>query len=176
MEGFNSGKNLSSLGMTLLLAILLGMWEGCCVRVALSRTRAAMFSVLVDSNDFVLVDPTRTTFNLFEASDYLMNVPTQHTVVNICKGSLVEVRFGTRWVTAVVRGVDQAKGQFSVEFVHNLSRSIYSIRSHTWRRVSDETSDLGRIVRLFLDAKRKQTLSDAASTDSRKRPASCLRG
>lgn len=160
MEGINSGKNLSSLGMTILLALLMGMWEGCCVRIALSRTRAAMFAVLNDSNEFVLVDPTRTTLNLLEASDYLMNVPTSSTVIDLPKGAVVEVRSGTRWLTAVVRNVDPSKGQFGVEFVHNMSKSIYSIRSHTWRRVSDDASDLDRLVRSFLDAKRRQSVGE----------------
>lgn len=160
MEGINSGKNLSSLGMTILLALLMGMWEGCCVRIALSRTRAAMFAVLNDSNEFVLVDPTRTTLNLLEASDYLMNVPTSSTVIDLPKGAVVEVRSGTRWLTAVVRNVDPSKGQFGVEFVHNMSKSIYSIRSHTWRRVSDDVSDLDRLVRSFLDAKRRQSVGE----------------
>lgn len=158
MHGFDSGANLSSLGLTLLLAILLGGWYGACVRVALSRTRAAMLSVLTASGSFVLVDPTRTLCNLFGAADYLTSVPTPATAVDLTVGAVVEVRSGKKWLTAIVRRVDSARGQFSIEYLGRpQTRGICGTRSHTWRRVSDESSDHDRLVRGLVDQKRKRS-------------------
>lgn len=162
MEGLDAGKNLSSLGLSLLLAMLLTGWCGCRTRVAMGRTRAAMLAVWTADETFVRVDPTRTLCNLFEASDYLMRVPTPATTVDVSVGKLVEIRYGTKWLSGVVRGLDRPRGQFTVELLHDRSRHVCGLRSHTWRRVTDDACDLDRHVGALVEWKRKRTRDDEA--------------
>ena len=105
---------------------------------------AAMLAIDTGES-FTLVDPTRTLCNLFEASDYLSSaVPSVPCTVRA--NVLVEVRVGTKWQTGIVRSVDHARGQFTVKLVHTASQIVCSTNAHTWRRVSDDASDLDRIV------------------------------
>ena len=145
LEGIDTWTNLSSLGMSLLLAITLSTWCGHRVRVALSRTRAAMVAVDTHDDTFELFDPTRTLCNFFGASDYLQRVPIVREEIR--KGMVLEVRVGVKWYTVVVQSINHARGQFGVRFVHSGQRQDFSVHSHTWRRVSDDTSDLDRLVR-----------------------------
>lgn len=144
LEGIDSGKNLSSLGMTVLLCTILGVWLGSKVRVAMSRTRSAMLVVFTDECT-VLLDPTRTLCNLFDASDYLSSaVPS--IPCRIRPNVVVEIRMGVKWKVAIVKTVDIARGQFTVQLLKTSQECIYSIDAHTWRRVSDDDSDLDAVV------------------------------
>ena len=51
---------------------------------------------------------------------------------------------------AVVRTVDVARGQFGVQFLHSGLRHECSAAAHTWRRVTDDASDLDGHVRSLL--------------------------
>ena len=129
--------------MVVLLCVILGGWLGCRVRVALSRTGAAMLAVF-DGNSFVLVDPTRTTSNLFDAADYLSStVPC--IACPIRTNVLVEVKVILKWQAGYVTKVDVAKGQFVVQLLKG-GEKICNIKAHSWRRVSDESSDLDKLA------------------------------
>lgn len=152
IEALDSGDNLSSLGMSILLGILLGAYMGCGVRVAMSCTRAATVAVYTTAKTYVLVDPTRTTCSMFHLSEYLTRIPS--TFPDIRKGVLVEVKHSQKWRAGLVQRIDQTTGQIYVQFLTNGHNAVVSKGMQTWRRVSDDTSDLDRLVRNALDPKR----------------------
>jgi hypothetical protein len=103
-----------------------------------------MLAVYV-GDDIVLVDPARTVCNLMDAADYLSSaVPSIPCTIR--RNVLVEVRVGVKWQAAVVKTVDHARGQFTVQFLRTNGESICSVNAHTWRRVSDDNSDLDAVV------------------------------
>ena len=157
LEGIDSGRNLSSLGMTILLSLVLGGWMGCRVRVAMSLTSASMLAVHVGGS-YLLVDPVRTVCNLFEAADYLASA-LPSVPCDVRANVLVEVRVGLKWQSGLVKSVDRARGQFTVQLLQRGSVTVCSVHAHTWRRVTDDTSDLDREVVRGLKRAREGSVS-----------------
>lgn len=155
MAGFDSGENLSSLGMSILLCLLLGGVLGCRVRVALSSTNAAMVAVHTGSS-FVLVDPTRTLCNLFTASSYLGHTVASVAVPIRCN-TIVEIRMPhlakAPWRVALVRKIDLTNNQFIVQLLGDKTVLTCSITAPNWRRVSSDLSNLDTEVCKLLSAK-----------------------
>ncbi|MEC7001377.1 MAG: hypothetical protein VXX04_06025, partial [Actinomycetota bacterium] len=149
-------------GLSVLLCVAMNGWLGYRVRVALSRTRAAMVAAW-DGDGWILVDPTRTRCNLLEAADYLMRVPTPTTCVSLRRNLLVEVRTGAKWQAGIVRHIDEARGQFAVDMIGSTRQLVCALNAHTWRRVTEDSSDLDRIVTRLVKRQRVSLSTDDAS-------------
>lgn len=146
LEGFDGEKNLSSLAMTMLLGVALQGWIGYRVRVAMSRTCAAMIALQdATTEEWIVIDPTRTTSNLFEATARLNRLPLQTEPVR--KDVLVELRKKTKWVAGIVTDHNEARGTFKLKLLHNDMEEVCSLNAHTWRRVTQDSSDLDKEVR-----------------------------
>ena len=109
--GMDTTKNLSSLGMSVLAAILLSYYHGARVRVYVGRARAAVLGVYGSSRTFELYDPARVRYNGFDVAPHLVDAEAGRDVM-IRKGSLVEVKMRTKWV------LHQATNVSSSEYVH----------------------------------------------------------
>jgi len=97
-----------------------------------------------DGTSFVLFDPTRTTCSLFDAADYLSST-VPFVTCPIRPNVIVEVRHGVKWLAGIVKTVDRARGNFTVRLFKS-GECICSTTAHTWRRVSEDSSDLDKHV------------------------------
>jgi len=158
LDAMDAGRNMSSLGLTLMLHLLLSQWLGARCRVAQSRSGAALLAVYMDGR-YRLVDPCRTLCNFFSLSRELSTFAANGaTSTPPREGMVVEIRQGSQWRVGVVRSVEVDRGSMIVQTAHKGSRTWVSIGTHGWRRVSkDDGSDLDRIVRpLLLHRKRER--------------------
>jgi hypothetical protein len=152
LEGLDTGDNLSSLGMSVLLAVALNGWLGARVRVAQSRTLAAMVAVWMDDGRFRLVDPTRTLCNFTTLAAAAPSPVAPPPVVPLppAVGEVVEVRAARVWMVGLVRTVHEHLGTMVVEAARTRTRRTVSVRSQLWRRVFDNNSDAHDVLRPLL--------------------------
>lgn len=158
LDAMDAGRNMSSLGLTLMLHLLLSQWLGARCRIAQSRSGAALLAVYVDGR-YRLVDPCRTLCNFFSLSKELTSFAANGaTSTPPREGMVVEIRQGSQWRVGVVRSVEVDRGSMIVQTAHKGLRVVVSIGTHGWRRVSkDDESDLDRTVRpLLLQRKRER--------------------
>jgi hypothetical protein len=158
LDAMDAGRNMSSLGLTLMLHLLLSQWSGAQCRVAQSRSGAALLAVYMDGH-YRLVDPCRTLCNFFSLSKELTTFAANGaTSTPPREGMVVEIRQGSQWRVGVVRSVEVDRGCMIVQTAHKGSRVVVSFGTHGWRRVSkDDGSDLDRTVRpLLLQRKRER--------------------
>lgn len=158
LDAMDAGRNMSSLGLTLMLHLLLSQWLGARCRIAQSRSGAALLAVYVDGR-YRLVDPCRTLCNFFSLSRELSTFAANGaTSTPPREGMVVEIRQGSQWRVGVVRTVEVDRGSMIVQVAHKGLRVVVSIGTHCWRRVSqDDGSDLDRTVRpLLLQRKRER--------------------
>jgi hypothetical protein len=153
LDAMDAGRNMSGLGLTLMLHLLLSQWLGVRCRVAQSRSGAALLAVYVDGR-YRLVDPCRTLRNFFSLSRELSNgappVPPR-------EGMVVEIRQNSQWRVGVVRTVEVDRGSMIVQTAHKSLRVVVSLGTHGWRRVSrDDGSDLDHIVRPLLIQRKRE--------------------
>ena len=158
LDAMDAGHNMSSLGLTLMLHLLLSQWLGARCRVAQSRSGASLLAVYMDGR-YRLVDPCRTLCNFFSLSRELATFAANGaTATPPREGMVVEIRQGSQWRVGVVRSVEVDRGSMIVQTAHKGLRVVVSIGTHGWRRVSrDDGSDLDRTVRpLLLQRKRER--------------------
>lgn len=157
LDAMDAGRNMSSLGLTLMLHLLLSQWLGARCRVAQSRSGAALLAVYMDAR-YRLVDPCRTLCNFFSLSRELSTfVANGATSTPPREGMVVEIRQGSQWRVGVVRTVEVDRGSMIVQTAHKGLRVVVSIGTHGWRRVSqDDGSDLDRTVRPLLLQRKRQ--------------------
>lgn len=165
LEGFDAGTNLSSLGMSVLLAVCWGWWWGARVRVCVGRARAAC--VLV--HGLALVDPARTLLNAFDvAVDPILLPPTGDRRVMPARGDLVEVRARRRWHLGQVVRVRPHMNLARVRFVVSRREAEIDVRSHAWRALrppadadcEGDEDDLCEAVRTLLSRCRRPPICD----------------
>ena len=157
LDAIDACRNMSSLGLTIMLHVLLSQWLGARCRIAQSRSGAALLAVYVDGR-YRLVDPCRTLCNFFSLSRELSAVTGVGTTSTPPQeGMVVEIRQGSQWRVGVVRSVEVERGSMIVQTAHKGMRTVVSIGTHGWRRVSQDGSDLDRTVRpLLLQRKRER--------------------
>ena len=148
----DTGDNLSTLGMSILLALLLSGWLGARVRIAQSHTYAAMVAVWY-GDAFHLVDPSRTLCNLFHFLPVSGGALAREEPY---VGMVIETVVKSMWRVAVVRVVTIDTGIMTVETVYNQSRMAVSVHSHAWRRATTAASDTEAVVRPLLNARISQ--------------------
>lgn len=155
LEAMDAGHNMSGLGMTLMLHVLLSQWLGARCRVAQSRSGAALLAVYVNGA-YEFVDPCRTLCNFFTLSRELAGAAVSSATTTPRDGMVVEVRKGGQWHVGVVRTVEVDRGSMIVQTAVNDNRFVVSIGGHGWRRVGQDTSDTDRIVRPLLLTRKRQ--------------------
>lgn len=157
LDAIDAGQNMSSLGLTLMMHLLLSQWLGARCRIAQSRSGAALLAVHVDGC-YRLVDPCRTLCNFFSLARELSTFTASGTMSTYPNdGMVVEIRQGSQWYVGVVRAVEVERGSMIVQTARKGMRVVVSIGTHGWRRVSQDGSDLDRIVRpLLLQRKRER--------------------
>lgn len=156
LDAMDAGRNMSSLGLTLMLHLLLSQWLGARCRIAQSRSGASLLAVYTDGR-YHLVDPCRTLCNFFSLSRELTTFAANGaTPTPPREGMVVEIRQASQWRVGVVRVVEVDRGCMIVQTAHKNSSVVVSIGTHNWRRVSQgDESDLDQTVRpLLLQRKR----------------------
>ena len=153
LESLDEGDNLSSLGLSILLASLLGGWMGMKAAVALTPSHSACVAVWGkeregDNESFLIVDPCRSNKNIFKLFPFL-SLPEMRPArgdERIRKGVLVEVKHGEKWRCAVVERSYPSKGMASVTYLMSGKQGQISASNYSWRRVSQDgdTSDLDK--------------------------------
>ena len=155
LDGLDTGKNASSLGLSILLAMALGGWAGAQVRVYLGSTRAACMGYRTRDGRFQLVDPTRTSRNMFDIQP-LPDMSSSSIVVK--RGLLLQVLCQTNWRSAQVTRVNPLDRTAEVRFLSNDRRLFISLASHSWRRLArGDNEDTDGVLRTLL--KRPATAS-----------------
>lgn len=149
LEAIDTGGNLSSLGMSVLVALALGDWFGARMRVYVGRARAAVVGVW-DKESFLLVDPSRTTLNAFDVAPSMVKLPEGGYTLDVRRGVMVEVRAKQMWHVAKVLDVFPQAETATVQFFLTGRRIQIALRSHSWRRLakSDDT-DIDRVMRML---------------------------
>lgn len=155
LEGLDDTHNLSSLGMSILVCLLLHYWHGCKVRVFLSTTRAALAGIcLSETEEYTLVDPTVTVRNAFELSRSMMTLTDSGRDLKLRAGIFVEVKQHKRWALAEVVQVVPHNGLLRVRYVENNRVDVVNVRLHAWRALAREGSNVDKVLRRLVRLER----------------------
>lgn len=153
LEGLDHGANLSSLGMSVLLATTLTHWMGARARVMLSqRSKAAMVGILGGDGDEVqLVDPCRSLINGFDVERSQRTVYPQLFPYEVKPQCFLEVKQRTTWHVCVVLRVDKIMETAEVQLLLTSAVMTLSLRQHTWRRLArNSDTDVDAILLQFV--------------------------
>merc|ERR1712087_765203 len=106
VDDFDTGGNLSCLGMSILLAYTVGAWLGIDTRVCLSDCDSAVAACRCKDSSWLVIDPVSSTINA------LMHEPAPPLAIPK-KNDFVEVRcrkYASRYRLARVRRVHHTIG------------------------------------------------------------------
>lgn len=171
LEALDCGGNLSSMGMAVMTAILLTGWIGIRVRVFVGRCRSALVGVWDDTTaNFQLVDPSWTVKNTFDICSHFSTLSESGHDLFVRKGMILEVRRGDKWHVAKIISVQSQLMSASIRFIANGQDGNISLSSHCWRRLSDDDSDVDRLLRGV--ARRNHTKSLEEPAHKKRRMAS----
>ena len=168
LDGFDAGRNLSSLGLSVLLALLLQLWSGARARVYVARSRAAVVGVHAGGGagaPFALYDPAQTTRNAFDVVASTLYYHRAHGAAQarLRRGMCVEVWCRSMWATAKVLHVDMATETLTVLYLGKTSRrDSVAMRTQLWRTLSPD-SDVGHVLRGQLEQRAAREAGDAAA-------------
>jgi hypothetical protein len=178
LEALDCGGNLTSMGMTVMMALVLTGWMGIRVRVFLGRCRSALLGVLNEMNGYYqLVDCTKTTRNTFEIAPHLSGCPESGKDICVRKGMLIEVRPVAKWHLAQIIKLCPDSMSAHIQYIGNERQEWISLSSQCWRRLSDENSDVDKVIRFLIKNKKQphireeDTADDPCASLSRKRKA-----
>jgi hypothetical protein len=178
LETLDCGGNLTSMGMTVMMALVLTGWLGIRVRVFLGRCRSALLGVWNDMNgDYQLVDCTKTIKNTFEISPHLSGCPESGKDICVKKGMIIEVRAMAKWHLAQILKVRPDLMSAHIQYIGNERQDWISLSSQCWKRLSDENSDADKVIRFLTKNKKslhmqeEDTVDDPCVSVSRKRNA-----
>jgi hypothetical protein len=155
LDGLDAGCNLSSLGLSVLLATLLQAWLGARARVFVARTRAAVVGVDAGDDDdhpFALFDPTQTARNGFDVVDSTLyhhradGGAPQHVAL-LRRGTYIEIWCRTRWCVAQVIAISHATESMTVKYARGGRRESVAARTQLWRLLSPD-SDVEAALRV----------------------------
>ena len=150
LEAIESCDNLSSLGLSVLVALALQLWSGARTRVYLSRTRAAVCAYWSSvRNDFVLVDPARSLQNAFKLAPSLIHLPESGSTVALKRNDFVQIFVRHKWHTARVLDTFPLIEEAHVQFLISGARQKIGMHERgRWRHpVSSDHSDLEDVLR-----------------------------
>lgn len=159
-EGVDAGSDLSSLGLSVLLALVLELWYGCRCSVCIGPGRGA--ACLVDAAPAaVLLDPARCNISPFEVQIAARPADVREPPPI---GAIVEVRKRTRWYISKVRSVRAHLDSFSVQLFCSDETAHISISTGVWRRLGvSGRSDAERIIRRYRRRLLKANLQSLAA-------------
>lgn len=152
LEGIDEGSNLSSLGMSVTMALVLNLWIGAQVRVFIGLTRAAMLGYWnAHSARYELIDPTRTVLNGFDVAPHFLRTTSCEVRFDIKRQSFLEVRQRTTWHVAIVVTIDKALQTVQVRFLLSGTTMTLCLRQHAWRRLArNEDTDIDKVLRKYI--------------------------
>lgn len=157
LSGINDGRNLSSLGLSILLAITFNGWLGARVRVYLSRNRAAVFGYWKDT-DFTLVNPTNSALNAFDLASSMTCLSESGEDFCLRKNTVVLIKKGHTWRAASVENI--YTDTMSVKFLINGNRENVALHSHSWQRLARfNNTDVDRVIQNLLKDARRSSVS-----------------
>lgn len=148
LESLDCGGNLTSMGTTVLMALLMTGWMGVRVRVFLGRCRSGLLGIWQDSGQhrFRLVDCTQTTKNAFDIAPHIVGCAESGEDVRICKGLFIEVRALSKWHLACVLKVRPDLMSAQIRYLGNLREAWILLTTSCWRRLSRGDSDVDRVI------------------------------
>ena len=114
LDGLDATGNLSSLGLSILLALLLRYWCGCSARVHVSRTGGALVGVHSEGNAYLHVDPASTCVNAFELAPDMM--------------PLLESGVEHEWRKGDFAIINEAQAETLVRMVKHEEGGMYSVK------------------------------------------------
>jgi hypothetical protein len=154
LEGIDEGSNLSSLGLSVTMALALGLWIGAQVRLFMSRTQASMIGYWdATSECYKVIDPTRTVLNGFDVAPHLLRARNCEVAFDIKRQSFLEVRQRTTWHVAIVTSVDKALQTVQVRFLLSGKVTTLCLRQHAWRRLARcSDTDVDKVLRRYISS------------------------
>lgn len=156
MEDLDLGGDLSSLGMSILAALILGWWHGARARVFVSSLHTAVVGVWwID--DYRIIDPCASTENALTLAFGDLR-PTGLMERKMAKGTFIEVKQRSKWhVAEVERVAEHHRSQSSRTLYYILLdsniRNSVAFSSRTWRFMSRGDDDLDVVLRRYWKAK-----------------------
>lgn len=156
-EDIDNGGNLSSLGLSILLTLILTRWHGAKARVFVSAYATAMVGVFMGDGEMLLVDPCATRCNGITQKFDAVAAPMSR--FSFTRGSVLEVKGLHTWHVAVVLGVYKTHAAHSnrnafmrVRLLGStVIRLIACAQTSVWRRLArnsncDCEKELKRLV------------------------------
>lgn len=149
-EDLDSGGDLSCLGMSILLCLVLELWHGARARVYVSAHRTAMVAVFMD-DDVVLVDPCSSKCNAVT----LCFEDVRACPVKVRKGTVVEVKVTNQWLVGVVEKVirphshhTSLSASATVQLMGSGRHRAVALSTKTWRPLArSPDSDVEKVIR-----------------------------
>ena len=152
MEDIDTGGDMSSLGMSILSALVFGFWHGSRTRIFVSCFHTAMIGVWINDG-YTLIDPSSSRENAITLN-FEDSLPT---VRKIKKGSFLEVKQISKWKLAVVERVIQdplhpRSTSVVVRMVASGKRRGVALSSSSaWRHLTtDDTCDVEQVLTALL--------------------------
>lgn len=175
LEGIDSGSNLSSLGLSVAVALSLSLWCGAKVRVYVGVTHAALFSYWdVSKSCHQLVDPLRTVLNTFDGASHLIRSYSCEVDFEIKKQTFLEVRQRRTWHACVVLSVDVQTETANVRLLFSGKRISVCLRQHAWRRLArGSDTDVERVIRRCLAAASKKKEAEQEGSNEERETLVC---
>ena len=158
MEDLDTGGDLSSLGMSILLMLVLGTWHGAKVRIFVSAFHTAMVGVWMQ-DEYVLVDPCSSRENAITLN-FADPLPFE---VDIRKGTFIEVKCLSNWHVAVVERVVKHSDlknatSLTVMILHSGKRKGIAMSStRTWRLLAQcEHTDVEKVLHSLMKTSKSE--------------------
>lgn len=161
LESIDNGGNLSSLGMSIMLALLLREVVGVRVRVFIGQSRGAVVGVWTHQyNAFVLFDPTKTLKNTFDIAPYISVLPKAIEWTYLKKGTIGEYKIGTKWLLAQVVRIQPNFRTATVNVISKKMQMQVAYDQSTWRPLSADDRDIEKVINKLLKDENKATPHD----------------
>lgn len=151
LESFETGGNLSSLGLSILVALGLSECCGARVRVFVGDAHSAVVGYW-SQDAFVLCDPTKTTVNSFAISrNELIGGALEDIFYLPTRESIIEVLAVQVWHVARVLHVIPYMNAARIEFLKTGRRTTIGLHTHAWRPLAHHgRSDSETVLRQLL--------------------------
>lgn len=175
LEDMDEGRNLGSLGLSVLLGLLLSGWMGARVRVFVGPGGGAVVGVVFvsgngdqgEEEEMQVFDPTCTSCNAFDLLPRMSDLPESGYDLELKRGIFVEVWVIKFWHVAHVTGVQATTGMMSLELVETGKTMMLPVRSVLWRRLArGDNTHVDRTIRSLLTYRPHEPTAN----DPRKRP------
>ena len=159
----DSGANMGSLGLSVLLSLTLAMWAGVRSRVYVGHRMCACAGMRI-GDEWVLLDCRRTRHNAITLSSSVRLQGVFGKVRKLSRGSVVQVRMRKRWVLAVVRSVCPGGGTMRLRLPGGGSSAELCLRSAPWKFFTDDAT-AERLIREGAEWEELQQMDDGNGGD-----------